>query len=95
MEISGDTLLKFIKITVNVEFAQHEFCFRTLFKDCKMSKEHYAAQTEVHMAMFALLPFGTSIFSGSFSSKSWAVTIRSSRRLLAVGTTSGYRIKLL
>lgn len=88
-------MLKFIKITVNVEFAQHEFCFRPLFKDCKMSKEHYATQTERHMAMFVLLQFGTSSFSGSFSSKSWAVTIRSSRLLLAVGTTSGYRIKLM
>lgn len=53
----------------------------------KMSKERYAPHTEGHMAMFALLPFGTSIFSGSFSSKSWAM--RSYKKLqAAVGTTS-------
>lgn len=61
-----------------------------------MSKEHYAAHSGGHRAVFALLPLGTSIFSGSFSSKSWAVLLRSSRMLLlTVGTISGYRIKLM
>lgn len=46
------------------------------------------------MAMFALLPFGTSIFSGSFSLKSWAVM------KLQAATGCGhnirdYRIKLM
>lgn len=34
-----------------------------------MSKECYATQTEGHMAMFALLPVVTSIFSGSVDKK--------------------------